>query len=340
MTDSTRRALLAGAVIGAAVGATTAEAAAPARRPAAQSGYWFGEYKATKRRGDTLIELAMYRKRLEAPGPRAPKRQVLFLVHGSSNSALSSFDIRIRGGAYSSMDAFAKAGFDVWTMDHENYGKSSRTTSNSDIASGAADLLAAADVIARETGVRQISFLGESSGALRAGVFAMNHPDRVDRLAMGAPTYTGKGSPTLTERAKQVAAYRASNKRKRDREMIRSIFLRDRPGTTDPEVAEAMADMELVYGEEVPTGTYLDMSANLPVVMPERLNVPVLLVKGEYDGIATDADLMDFYGKLPHGDKQYVIIPKAAHSLAACKNRALVEHAVVGFLTMPKPVPV
>lgn len=339
-----RREVIAAALGAAAAATGSAEAAAPGPpRPytGVRGGFWRGQYAAEKRRGDQGIELVLYRKRLEAPGRSAPRRPVLLLVHGSSNSALSSFDIIAPNGAdYSSMNAFAKAGFDVWTMDHENYGRSSRTNSNSDIASGAEDLRAAMAVIARETGHTKVSFLGESSGALRAGVFAMKYPDMVDRLAMGAPTYTGKGSPTLTERAKQVAAYRASNRRKRDRAMIRSIFTRDRPGTTDPIVAEVMADMELVYGEEVPTGTYLDMTANLPVVRPEELKCPVLLIRGEYDGIATNEDLLDFYGKLATGDKQFSVIPGAAHSLAACKNRALVEHTIVAFMQMPKMIPV
>ena len=48
------------------------------------------------------------------------------------------------------MNVFAGFGFDVWTMDHENYGKSSRTASNSNVASGAEDILAGSEVIARE----------------------------------------------------------------------------------------------------------------------------------------------------------------------------------------------
>jgi hypothetical protein len=53
--------------------------------------------------------------------------------------------------------------------------------------------------------------------------------------------------------------------------MIRSIFTRDHPGTSDLAVADALADAELVFGEEVPTGTYLDMTANLPVVDPLKV---------------------------------------------------------------------
>ena len=94
--------------------------------------------------------------------------------------------------------------------------------------------------------------------------------------------------------------------RKRDREMIRSIATRDRPGTSDPAAVEALADAEMPFGDQVPTGTYLDMTANLPVVHPQKVLSPVLLVRGEYDGIATIADLEAFFNLLPNGDRQFV----------------------------------
>src|SRR4029077_211759 len=181
-------------------------------------------------------------------------------------------------------------GYDVWTMDFEGYGKSSRTEGNSNVADGVEDLKAAIPVVARETGRQRFHVFGESSGALRAGAFAMSHPELIDRLVLAAFTYTGEGSPTLTDRAKQVEFYRTHNRRPRDREMIRSIFTRDKPGTTDPAVAEFLADAELKFGNEAPTGPYLDMVAPLPVVDAAKVLSPVLLVRGEYDGIATVAD--------------------------------------------------
>ena len=96
----------------------------------------------------------------------------------------------------------------------------------------------------------------------------MAHPERVDRLILNAFTYTGHNSPTLKKRAEQVEYFRTHNRRLRDRDMIRSIFTRDHPGTSDPAVADALADAELAFGDQVPTGTYLDMTANLPVVDP------------------------------------------------------------------------
>jgi alpha-beta hydrolase superfamily lysophospholipase len=217
-----------------------------------------------------------------------------------------------------------------------SYGRSSRTASNSDIASGVEDLKAATDVVAHETGLARLHFMGESSGGLRAAAFAMAAPDRVNRLVVDAFTYTGKGSATLKQRAERADYYRTHNRRPRGRDMLLSIFTRDKPGTTDPAVAQAFADAELVYGTSVPTGTYLDMTANLPVVDPTKLACPVLIAKGEFDGISSLEDIIDFFERLQSSGKQLAIIPGAAHSLTLSLNRQLFWHTMFGFLTMPQ----
>jgi alpha-beta hydrolase superfamily lysophospholipase len=327
-----RRALIQAAGVG--LGAAALAAPAPAGE-APDALLWTGEYSAQKGSG----QLAMYRKRMGAPQPGEPARPVLFLVHGSSISARPSMDLTVPGkGEYSLMNVFARAGFDVWTMDHEGYGRSTRTDGNSDIRSGVADLQAAVEVVARETGQLQCHFFGESSGALRAAAFAETAPGRVDRLVLQAFVWTGEGSPTLKQRAERLEYFRTHNRRPRDREMIRSIFTRDKPGTSDIAVAEALADAELVHGDTIPTGTYLDMTANLPVVDPRRIQAPVLLMRGEHDGIATLDDLLKFYALLPNPDRQFVTFAHAAHSLAFGLNRAQMWHVVTSFLTMPAPV--
>jgi pimeloyl-ACP methyl ester carboxylesterase len=334
-----RRAVIKGAGLGLGAGVIAGlTGAASAQSPVAAASQspeiWSSEYWAKK--GD--VPLWMFRKRLGAPKSGEPSRPVLFFVHGSSVSS-RGFDLSVPGhGEYSIMNEFARYGFDCWTMDHENYGKSGRTSGNSDIASGVEDLKVAADVVVRETGAQKFHFMGESSGALRAGAYAMARPDRVDRLVLGAFTYKGEGSPTLTKRAEQLDYYRSHNMRKRDRDMIRSIATRDKPGTSDAAAVEALADAEMPFGDQVPTGTYLDMTANLPVVHPEKVLSPVLLVRGEYDGIATVADIEEFFNKLPNGDRQFVILPGTAHSVTLATNRQLVWHVVRAFLTMPTPI--
>jgi pimeloyl-ACP methyl ester carboxylesterase len=331
-----RRYLLAGA--GLALGGTGllhAPRAVKAAAPALDEPLWSGEYWAKK----GGVSLNLWRKRRGAPRPGEAPLPVLFLVHGSSLSARPTFDLETPGhGEYSVMNVFAGWGYDVWTLDHENYGRSSRTDGNSDIASGVDDLETASELVARETGRQKFHFFGESSGGLRAAAFSVRRRERVDRLVLAAFTYKGEGSPTLAKRAEQVDYYRTHNRRLRDRAMIRSIFTRDKPGTSDPAIAEILADAELAFGEEVPTGTYLDMTANLPVVDPKKVEAPVMLIRGEFDGIATIKDLVEFYEALPNGDRQLVILPGTAHSVVLATNRQLFWHAMHAFLTMPPPL--
>jgi pimeloyl-ACP methyl ester carboxylesterase len=333
-----RRSLIKGAGLGLGAGVIGTLAGAMAQSAAAATPeggeIWSSEYWAKK--GD--VPLWMFRKRVGAPKAGEPSRPVLFFVHGSSVTS-RSFDLNVPGhGEYSVMNEFARYGFDCWTMDHENYGKSGRTSGNSDIASGVEDLKAAVEIVARETGRQKYHFLGESSGALRAGAYAMVAPERADRLVLAAFTYKGEGSPTLTKRAEQVDYYRTHNMRKRDREMIRSIATRDKPGTSDAAAVEALVEAEMPFGDQIPTGTYLDMTANLPVVHPQKVLSPVLLVRGEFDGIATVADLEEFFNLLPNGDRQFIVLPGTAHSVTLATNRRLFWHVARAFLDMPTPI--
>ncbi len=254
------------------------------------------------KKGD--VDLFMFRKRLTTSN-NAP---VLFLVHGSSFSGTTGFDLQVPGrDDYSLMDRFAEAGFDVWALDHEGYGRSSRTDGNSNIASGVADLKAGFDLVTRETGATTALFYGSSSGALRAAAFAEARPEAVTRLVLDAFVWTGKDAPTLIKRAENLEYFRTHNTRPVDRAFFESIFTRDKPGTSEQIVAETLAKTELQYGDTVPTGTYLDMCANLPVVDPTKITCPVMIVRGEHDGVATEEDLMNFFRLLPNMDKQFTV---------------------------------
>jgi pimeloyl-ACP methyl ester carboxylesterase len=152
-------------------------------------------YEYWAKRGD--ISLYLYRKRLGSDASAKPALPILFLAHGSSVSSRPTFDLEVPGHHdYSLMDKFAEYGFDVWTMDFEGYGRSSKSAGNSNVADGVEDLKAASAVVLRETGQESFHLYGESGGALRAGVFAMAEPQRIRRLVLSAFTWTGKGSET------------------------------------------------------------------------------------------------------------------------------------------------
>lgn len=282
------------------------------------------------------VKLWVYRK---YSGASDAKRPLLFLVHGSSYSGKTMFDLEVPDRSdYSFMDYFVRLGFEVWTMDHEGYGHSDRTSGNSDIASGVDDLKAAMAIVVEVTGQTKASFFGQSSGALRAARFANFHPDHVERLIVDAFVWTGKDAPTLIQRAKLLPQLQSSNVRKIDAAFYRSVFTRDHPGASEAMISDVVAEEELKYGDTVPTGTYLDMVTKLPLVDPDKVKCPVLMIRAEHDGIATEADLMDFFSRLPNPDKQMVKIAGLAHTAPLGVNRHRFYHAIYAFLSLPERV--
>ena len=278
------------------------------------------------------VKLYLYRKRLAGN----EVRPVLFLVHGSSFSGRGGFDLQVPGHpGYSLMDAFARDGFDVWTVDHEGYGRSSRTGGNSDIASGAADLAASFPVVEQITKRKALMVYSQSSGAIRAGLFAMRQPDRVERLVLDAFTHTGEGAPEIMRRRQQADSYRANPSRPMTRASFHAIFSRDDPSTYEPAMAEALADYELALGNSAPSGTYLDMAVNLPLVDPARLTCPVLITRAEHDGNATEQELLDFFARLPNRDKQFAFMKGVAHVAVLGINRHRIIHVMRAFFTYP-----
>jgi len=330
MTDHiARRTVLAGAGAGLAASLVT-EASAQSAKPEIQANEYWTQKGPTK--------LYLYRKRAAAKAGET--QPVLFLVHGSSNSSRSSYDLTVPGkGEYSMMNVMAGYGFDVWTMDHDGYGRSGSSGNNSDIASGVADLKAALPVVLKETGQPKVHMYGTSSGAIRAGAYAQAAPEHINRLILSAFTYKGTGSPEIARRAAAAERYRNNPRRLRDAAMIKSIFTRDGlPSAYDMAVADAIAADELKFGDQIPTGTYLDMAVNLPLVDPKKVAAPVLMVRGSHDGNSTNEDLLDFYAQLANGDRQFVILPHTAHSLGYGNNRHLLWYAVRNFLNAPAAV--
>jgi pimeloyl-ACP methyl ester carboxylesterase len=245
-----------------------------------------------------------------------------------------TFDLKVPGRPHSSaMEWFAERGFDTWCLDNEGYGRSDKSRAiNCDIANGADDLEAAAKYIDKK-----LLLYGISSGALKAALFAQRHPEQVARLALDAFVWTGQGSPTLEQRRKRLPEFAAKHRRPIDRAFVRSIFERDHPGTADQATIEAFADAILALDDSVPTGTYVDMCSKLPLVDPAKLAVPTLVMRGEFDGIASLEDLIEFFRRLPHPDKQFAVMAGISHASFQQKNYRMVYHILHAFFTQPEP---
>ena len=289
----------------------------------------------TTKDGD--VRLFLFEKVLGDP---AKTRGTILFVHGSSMASQPTFDLQVPGRPDSSaMDHFARLGFDCWCVDMEGYGRSTKDRdNNAPISFGADDCYAAALYIREKRGPRPLMVYGISSGALRAALFAQRHPEMVARLALDAMVWTGEGSPTLDERRKKLPQFSATNRRPIDRAFVHSIFNRDHPGTAEDRVIEAFADAILALDDSVPTGTYVDMCSKLPVVDPEKIAAPTLIMRGQWDGIASIEDLLAFFARLPNPDKQFTVMSGISHASFQQKNYMLVYHILGGWFTQPEPL--
>jgi pimeloyl-ACP methyl ester carboxylesterase len=285
------------------------------------------------RKGD--VKLFLYNK---TSGNQ--ERGTILFVHGSSMASQPTFDLQVPGRPHSSaMEYFAGLGYDTWTMDNEGYGRSDKSRPiNCDIPNGADDLAAGTELILQQTGAKKLLVYGISSGALKAALFAQRHPERVARLALDAFVWTGEGSPTLEQRRKRLPEFQSKHRRPIDRAFVHSIFERDHPGTADKATIEAFADYILKLDDSVPTGTYVDMCSKLPLVDPTKINVPTIVMRGEFDGIASFDDLIEFYKRLPHPDKQFSVMAGISHASFQQKNYLQVYHILHAFFSQPEPV--
>ncbi len=296
---------------------------------------WQGGQAHWTRRDD--VDLFLWHKPAAAGVPHAG---TIFFVHGSSMASQPTFDLSVPGRPDSSaMDWFAARGFDTWCMDNEGYGRSSKHRPiNSDIANGALDLAAGSAYILERARDRRLMMYGISSGALKAALFAQQHPERVARLALDAFVWTGEGSPTLAQRKQRLPEFLAKNRRPIDRAFVESIFSRDHPGCADENTVSAFADAILSLDNSMPTGTYVDMCSKLPLVDPRQMDLPVIVMRGEYDGIASIEDLMAFFARLPNSFKQFTVMQGISHASFQQKNYQMVYHILHAFYTQPDPV--
>ncbi len=274
------------------------------------------------------------------PGDPARTRGTILFVHGSSMASQPTFDLHVQGRPDSSaMEFFVRQGYDTWSVDMEGYGRSTKTRdNNAPIAFGAEDCFAAATYIQKLRGPKPLLVYGISSGALRAALFAQNHPELVSRLALDAFVWTGKNSPTLAERAKRLPEFSVKNRRPIDRKFVHSIFERDHPGSAEEKVIEAYADYILKLDDSVPTGTYVDMCSKLPVCDPAKIKAATVIMRGQWDGIASFDDLIDFFKLLPNPDKQFAVMPGVSHASFQGKNYELCLHILLSFFSQPAPV--
>ena len=76
----------------------------------------------------------------------------------------------------------------------------------------------------------------------------------------------------------------------------------------------------------------------MPVVDPAQITVPTMIMRGQFDGIAAIDDLIAFFQRLPHPDKQFSMMAGISHISFQQKNYMSAYHILHAYFSQPEPV--
>jgi pimeloyl-ACP methyl ester carboxylesterase len=254
----------------------------------------------------------------------AERGKVALLIHGGTWSGRPDFDLQIRD--YSFMDFLARNGYDAWAIDIHGYGQSDKSSKDwSDSASAALDLASAVEYICSLRKIPRVKMLGWSWGTQIAGIYAADHPDRIGRLILYGNVW--KGPPDWRTIPLPTTGYRTNGE-----DDARSDFI---PEQYEPDVVEAYVREALKTDPASPNGVLVDLSTRLPLIDPERITIPTLVIRAEHDFASTPKEMLEFFDRLQSADKSYVCLPDGGHDIILEKGHRGFQQAVLAFFDRP-----
>ena len=299
--------------------------------------------------------------------PRGKRRftpqETLLLVHGRGPAAPVVFDLPVPG--YSWMDRLASRGYDVFAVSVRGFGYSTYPPEMIEDPVGKApairghtaarDIGAAVRFIRNLREVENVNILGRSWDSTTVPTFASAHNPQVRKVVLYAPYYAGVN-------AARAAQFEDPERPGHFNEKLGAWFwtteadLHRRwwghiPGTghhnwCERSVARAVWETRLRYSPEgasrrpsavkSPNGSYTDLfdrARGIPAYDAAKLRCPALLIFGDYDGTANEAEAWDLFGKMTNSrGKRFVVIGDGTQYMEFEKRREELYREVENFL--------
>ena len=297
-------------------------------------------------------------------GAAAPDKVVLF-VHGAGTPAEVAFDAPIAD--YSWMAYLAEGGFDVFAMDTTGYGRSTRPAPMNDpcnlaegqqaqfvpallaapcrpsypsqvtnIGSDWNDIDAVVEYVRKLRGVQKVSLVAWSLGGPRAGGYAAQHQDKVQRLVLLAPAYNRTSAAAAPTLPAPGAAFNTQSRSEFVANWDRQVGCSDQ---YDPAVRDAVWT-DLLASDPVGAtwGTGVRRAPatttwgwNLAMIGGTR--VPTMMIAGAHDKQVPPDRVRAAYDDLGATDKVLVDLACSSHNAQWEKNHSLMFEASRQWLT-------
>jgi pimeloyl-ACP methyl ester carboxylesterase len=145
---------------------------------------------------DPGIKLLL-REKMAAGNSKFADDNVILFLHGATSPSTCDFDLPYKD--YSWADWLVRRGYVVYIGDYRNYGGSTREAAMDEPAANnqpltrsylaLRDVEAMIDWIKAKRGVKQVTVIGWSWGAMMAGYYASLHSENVRKLVLYTPLY-------------------------------------------------------------------------------------------------------------------------------------------------------
>jgi len=284
---------------------------------------------------------------------------VVLFVHGAGTPAEVAFDVPYSD--YSWMAYLANAGFDVFSMDMEGYGRSTRPTVMNDpcnlsraqqaqfvpvlvpapcagsfqgaattIASDWNDIAAVVDYVRGLRHVERVNLAGWSQGGPRAGGYAAQHPDHVQRLVLLAPAYARTGPDTAPAARADAVVFNTQSQKDFDTNWDRQVGC---PDQYDKDVSKAVWT-DMVASDPVGStwGAGVRRAPSVPSWgfnrnVVSKNQTPTLMVAGAHDKQVPPARVREYYEDLGASGKVFVDLACSSHNAMWETNHLLLFQA-------------
>jgi pimeloyl-ACP methyl ester carboxylesterase len=314
---------------------------------------------------DPGIKLFVREKMADGNTTFTDQNVVLFL-HGATAPSTCDFDLSYRD--YSWADWMVQRGFVVYMGDYRNYGFSTREQAMDEPAAknqpvtrsyiALRDIAAMVNHIKAKRGVKKVTLIGWSWGAMMAGYYASLHSENVHKLVLYAPldnfaehTNLGTGSALQNKRTPHefnfaLGAYRLASEAANTGRWNGEIPVENKDEYREPAVPaefwkECMAT-DPTSGTRnppslrAPNGVLEDsfyQATGRPLWNAANIYAPTLVIAGQFDTWSYPEDREGLMRELVHAPvKKSVLIPSATHFVLFEKPRHQFFEEILGFI--------